>query len=111
MKTIKVASAVVDIRLLYKKASTSAQRALLGFMTKTGVVTDPIFGGAFNLLRSIEWCMEGEVIYTLYPLEDAMTTKKIIHVAQLALDGEFDSFSIKAKEIENIIRCMNNNTF
>ena len=111
MKTIKVASAIVDIKILYKKANTSAQRALLGFMTKTGVVTDPIFGGAFNLLHRIEWCMEGGVIYTIYPLEDPMTMKKIIHVAQMALDGEFDDFSIKAKEIENIVKCMNSNTF
>lgn len=108
MKTIKVMATMTDIRLLYKKANTPAQRALLGYMTKTGVVTDPIFGGAFNLLRSIEWCMEGSVIYNLYPLEDTETTKKIVHVAQLALDGEFDDFSIKVREIENIIKCMNN---
>ena len=108
MKTIKVMATIVDIRMLYKKANTPAQRALLGYMTKTGVVTDPIFGGAFNLLHSVEWCMEGNVIYSIYPLEDSSTTKKIVHVAQLALDGEFDSFSIKAREIENIIKCMNN---
>lgn len=108
MKTIKVVATVNDIKMLYKKANSPAQRALLGYMTKVGVATDSIFGGAFNLLRSIEWCMEGNVIYTLYPLEDSETTKKIIHVAQLALDGEFDDFSIKAKEIENIIKYMNN---
>lgn len=108
MKTIKVMATINDIRMMYKKANSPAQRALLGYMTKTGIVTDTIFGGAFNLLRSIEWCTEGNVIYNLYPLEDSETTKKIIHIAQLALDGEFDSFSIKAREIENIIRCMNN---
>ena len=108
MKTIKIIATMNDIRIMYKKANTPAQRALLGYMVKTGVVTDTIFGGAFNLLHSIEWCMEGNVIYRLYPLEDVEATKKIIHVAQLALDGEFDSFSIKAKEIDNIMRCMNN---
>lgn len=108
MKTIKVMATVYDIRTLYKKAKTPAQRALVGYMTKTGVTTDPIFGGAFNMLRSVEWCMEGDVIYSLYPLEDIATHKKIIHVAQLALDGEFDVFTIKTKEIENIIKCMNN---
>ena len=108
MKTIKVMSTVYDIRTLYKSAKTPAQRALVGYMTKTGVTTDPIFGGAFKVLRSIEWCMEGEVIYSLYPLEDSVTHKKILHVAQLALDGEFNDFSIKAKEIENIIKYMNN---
>lgn len=108
MKTIKVMATINDIRTLYKKANSPAQRALLGYMTKAGVVTDPIFGGAFNLLHSIEWCIDGNVIYSLYPFEDSETNKKIIHIAQLALDREFDSFSIKAKEIDNIIRCMNN---
>lgn len=109
MKTIKVVATMYDdIRTLYRKAKTPAQRALLGFMAKTGVVTDSIFGGAFNVLRSIEWCMEGNVIYSLYPFEDSITHKKILHVAQLALDGEFDSFSFSVREIENIIKCMNN---
>ena len=108
MKTIKVMATIYDIRTLYKNAKTPAQRALVGYMTKTGVTTDPIFGGAFKALRSIEWCMEGDVIYSLYPLEDPVTHKKILHVAQLALDGEFNDFSVKAKEIENIIKYMNN---
>ena len=108
MKTIKVVATIYDIRTLYKKAKTSAQRALLGYMTKAGVTTDPIFGGAFNVLRNIEWCMDGEEIYSLYPLEDSETTKKILHVAQLALDGEFASFSFSTREIDNIIKCMNN---
>lgn len=109
MKTIKVIATVYDdIRTLYKSAKTPAQRALLGYMTKAGLTTDTIFGGAFKVLRSIEWCMEGDVIYSLYPLEDSITHKKILHIAQLALDGEFDSFSFSTREIENIIKCMNN---
>lgn len=108
MKTIKVMATINDIRMLYKRANTTAQRALLGYMMKMGFATDSIFGGAFNLLHSIEWCMEGNVIYRLYPFEDSNTTKKIIHVAQLALDGEFDSFSFSEREIYNIIKNMNN---
>ena len=109
MKTIKVEATVYDdMRILYKSAKTLAQRALLGYMAKAGMATDSIFGGAFKVLRSIEWCMEGNVIYSLFPLEDIVTHKKIIHVAQLALDGEFDSFAFSAREIENIIKCMNN---
>lgn len=109
MKTIKVEATIYDdMRILYKSAKTLAQRALLGYMAKAGMATDSIFGGAFKVLRSIEWCMEGNVIYSLYPMEDTVTHKKIIHVAQLALDGEFDSFAFSAREIENIIKCMNN---
>lgn len=108
MKTIKVIANTTDIRTLYKRARTSAQRALLGYMTKTGVATNPVFCGAFNVLRSIEWCMDGEEIYTLYPLEDSATVAKIIDIAQSALDGDFNSFSFSAREVDNIIRCMEN---
>lgn len=107
MKTIKIMSVSNDIRTLYKRANTHAQRALLGYMAKAGVISDPIFGGAFNLLRSIEWCMRENVIYNLYPLEDSDTTRKIIHIAQLALNGDFNSLAFTAKEIENIVKCMN----
>lgn len=108
MKTIKVIANTIDIRTMYKKAKTPAQRALLGYMTKTGIVTDSIFCGAFNVLCRIEWCMDGEEIYNLYPVEDSITVAKIIDIAQSALNGEFSSFAFSAREIDNIIRCMEN---
>ena len=108
MKTIKVTATKTDVHTLYKKARTSAQRALLGYMAKTGVITSPIFCGAFNILRSIEWCMDGGEIYSLYPIEDSVVVAKIVEIAQSALDGDFDSFSFSAREIDNIIRCMEN---
>ena len=108
MKTIKVIAQTTDIKTLYKRAKTSAQRSLLGYMAKTGVVTNPIFCGAFNVLRNIEWCMEGDEIYSLYPIEDSSTVAKIVNIAQSALDGDFNSFAFSAREIDNIIRCMEN---
>ena len=106
MKTIKVIANAHDIRSMYKKARTSAQRALLGYMVKTGVATTPVFCGAFNVLRSIEWCIEGKEVYNLYPFEDSATTAKIIDIVQMALDGEFDYFSFSTREIDNIIKYM-----
>lgn len=106
MKTIKVEAKTCDIHTLYKKTKTSAQRALIGYMTKTGKVTNPIFCGAFNVLRYIEWCVDGGEIYSLYPLEDSCTVTKIIDIAQSALDGDYNSFSFSAREIDNIMRCM-----
>ena len=108
MKTIKVIATVNDVSTLYKRANTTAQRALLGYMAKTGVITNPVFCGAFNVLRNIEWCMEGEEIYNLYPVEDSATVNKIINIAQSALDGEFDSFAFSIREVDNIIRYMEN---
>lgn len=106
MRTIKVAANTSDIHTLYKKTRTSAQRALLGYMMKTGMATNPIFCGAFNVLRSVEWCMDGGEIYSLYPLEDSCTVAKIIDIVQSALDGDYNSFSFSAREIDNIMRCM-----
>lgn len=106
MKTIKIIANTIDVNTLYKKANTSAQRALLGYMAKTGVITSPIFCGAFNVLRSIEWCMDGEEIYSLYPIEDSSTVNKIVNIAQSALDGNFDSFAFSSREIDNIIKYM-----
>lgn len=108
MKTIKIIATTTDVPTIYKKARTSAQRALLGFMAKTGVITDPVFCGAFNVLRNIEWCMDGGEIYRLYPVEDSMTVAKIMDIAQSALDGDFNSFSFSMREVDNIIRCMDN---
>jgi hypothetical protein len=108
MKNIKVMAVTSDVRTMYKRAKTSAQRALLGYMVKTGEVANPILGGAFNVLRSIEWCMDGGEIYNLYPIEDSATVSKIIDVVQSALDGDFNSFSFSAREIDNIVRCMEN---
>lgn len=106
MKTIKVIANTHDIRSMYKKARTLSQRALLGYMVKTGVATDPVFCGAFNVLRNIEWCVDGKEVYNLYPFEDSTTTTKIIDIVQSALDGEFDYFSFSAREIDNIIKYM-----
>lgn len=108
MKTIKVIASITDVPNLYKRTVTSAQRALLGYMAKTGVITSPIFCGAFNVLRSIEWCMEGDEIYSLYPMENSATVAEIINIAQSALDGSFDSFAFSTREVDNIIRCMKN---
>ena len=98
MTTIKIFDAVYDTTYLYKKASTEAQRSLLGYIIKAGKTNDPIFGGAFALLHSIERCNANEDIYRLYPVVDHETEKKIIHVAQMALDGKLDKFSIKESE-------------
>lgn len=108
MRTIKVIATVVDVLALYKKAETSAQRALLGYMAKAGFITDIIHCGAFNLLRSIERCMGCNEIYSLYYIEDTATAKKIISIAQCALDGGYDAFSFSAREIDNIVKNIEN---
>lgn len=98
MATIKIYDAVYDTTTLYKKASTDAQRSLLGYIIKSGKVNDPIFGGAFALLKNIERCNANGEIYKLYPIVNDETERKIIHVAQMALDGKLDKFTINETE-------------
>ncbi len=96
--TIKINDVTYETITLYRKANTPAQRALVGYMVKAGMACNPIFGGAFKLLRDIERCMDTEEIYELYSLVDSETKKKIIHIAQLALDGKLDRFAISERE-------------
>jgi len=98
MVTIKIYDAIYDTTTLYKKANTDAQRALIGYIIKAGKIHDPIFGGAFALLKNIERCYSTGEIYKLYPVVDEATEKKITHVTQLALDGKLDKFSINETE-------------
>ena len=102
--TIKIYDTVFDPMVLYRKANTPAQRALVGYMTKAGLAHDAIFGGAFKVLKEIERCMNNEEIYKLYNCVDAETEKRIIHVAQLALDGKFDRFAISERERNEILK-------
>ena len=106
MKIIKLYDTTHDIRTLYRKANTPAQRALVGYIIKAGLTQDPIFGGAFKLLCDVERCMGNRDIYDLQSYVDRETKSKISHVAQLALDGEFDAFAMSKTEMEKILKSM-----
>lgn len=104
--TIKITETTYDALTLYRKANTDSQRALAGYIIKSGKINDPIFGGAFDLLRCIERCNETGEIYELYSLVDPETKKKIKHVAQIAIDGKFDKFMISERECQHTIKCL-----
>ena len=102
--TIKIYDVIYEPITLYRKANTQAQRALVGYIIKAGFVDDPIFGGAFNVLRGVERCMQNEEIYELYNCVDNETKKRILHIVQLALDGKFDRFAISERERNDILK-------
>ena len=102
--TIKVYDVIYEPTALYRKANTPSQRALVGYIIKAGMMNDPIFGGAFMVLHAIERCMQNEEIYELYNCVESETKKKILHIAQLALDGKFDRFAISEKERNAILK-------
>lgn len=102
--TIKIYDTIYEPILLYRKANTQAQRSLVGYIIKSGQVHDPIFGGAFSLLRAIEHCNAHGEIYELQSIVDNDTKKKIMHVAQLALDGKLDKFTISERDRQDTIK-------
>lgn len=106
MTTIKIYDVTYDALTLYRKANTDAQRALVGYIIKSGRVNDTIFGGAFALLRNIERCNYNGEIYKLYSMVDQETERKIVHVTQMALDGKLDKFAINETERTRTIKCL-----
>ena len=104
MTTIKIIETIYNPIVLYKKSNSLAQRALAGYMIKSGYVNDPLFGGAFKCLREIEHCMDYNEIYKLYSLVSADAQKRILLVAQMALDGKFDKFALSERECRNNIK-------
>ena len=104
MKIIKLYDIAYDILTLYRKAKTPAQRALAGYIIKSGKIDDPILGGAFYFLRQVEIAMETEEIYDIYSMVAPDVKKKIIHIAQLAIDGELDKFAMSERQIKDTIK-------
>lgn len=104
MKTIKTMEIIIDPLTMYKQTKTPAQRALAGYIMKSGNAYDSIFGGAFHLLRQVERYMELKEIYYIMPCSGAESIKQIVHIAQSAIDGDLDQFAMTEKEIANTIK-------
>lgn len=106
MKIIKVYDTIYDIDVLYKETKTNAQRALFGFMIKTGVVNNATFGGAFRVLKAIEKCNGNKEIYKLVCGDhcDCEEERKICTIVESALRGDFNCFALSEKEISTTIK-------
>lgn len=102
--TIKVNHHSYETLTLYKRAHTNAERALAGFIIKSGKANDPILGGAFHVLCKIERCNDEGEIYELYNLVTPNEKRKILDYAQQALDGELDQFMITEKECRDMVK-------
>lgn len=72
---------------------------------KAGLVDDPIYGGAFNLVREIESC---DGIYVLETKEHPEVAMEIIKVAEKAMLGLYDDFAFSEREINIIISKLGN---
>ena len=99
MTTIKANRLYCDPQVLYKKANTKSQRALLGYMAKGGFIRDPIYGGAFKLLKEIE---SYAGLYVIQTEEKPKTTMEIVKIAESAMLGMWDDFAFTEREIKTI---------
>ena len=104
--TIKVNTHRFDTLTLYRKSTTEAQRALAGYMIRSGKANDALLGGAFHVLRLIEHCNEEGTVYELYNLVSNEEKRRIIEYVQMAMDGDFDAFMFDEKERKNMMKCL-----
>lgn len=102
--TIKINHHTFETFTLYKQASTEAQRALAGYIIRSGKTSDPILGGAFHVLKKIERCNEEGEVYELYNLLTTEEKRKVIDYVQMALDGELDPYMFNEAERKNMIK-------
>lgn len=93
-KTISIRELWCEPLRLYQKANikSTSQLALLGYMNKNGYLRDPVYGGAFELLREFESYV-GIPIITQKTKNDevAMEIYKIANDAKL---GVYDRFAL-----------------
>lgn len=99
MKIIKANRLYSEPQSLYKKANTKTQRALLGYMAKGGFIRDPIYIGAFKLVREIE---SHAGIYVIQTEEKPKIAMEIIKIAESAILGMWDDFAFSEREIKSI---------
>ena len=102
--TIKVNTHRFETITLYRNAKTEPQRALAGYIIRSGKVNDQLLGGAFHVLHKVEYCNDEGIVYELYNLVSNDEKRKILEYVQMALDGEFDAFMFNETERKNMIK-------
>ena len=88
---------------MYKKANTKTQRALLGYMVKSGLVTDHIWESAFNLLHEIEKCESKNMIYILNIGCEPDVATEIGNIAEQAKIGVYNKYAFSNWELAKIL--------
>lgn len=94
METIKIREVYYDPLSLYQKVNTKSisQRALLGYMNRNGYLRDPIYGGAFSLLRDFESHAGIPIIVQM--THNDKVAKEIYEIANNAMLGRYNSFAL-----------------
>lgn len=106
MRNIHLDTHIYDTLTLLRKTDTKsvAQRSLCGYMIMAGISHNPIYGGAFHVLKNIEKAVEDEQIYNFIPYVSVADQKAILVIAQKALDGDYDKFAMTERAITTNIK-------
>jgi hypothetical protein len=101
MKNIKICESYWEPISLYRKVNvkSKSQMALLGYMHTDGYLRDPIYGGAFRLLLTMEKYAGINI-----PIIKTETDKEIVDIVEKAMLGMWDGFAITETEINREIR-------
>lgn len=103
MRNILISPSSNGAHFMYLKANTKHQKALLGYMIKNGVASDPILGGAFNLLCEIEACELKSMIYILNIACDPDVATEIGKIAERAKMGAYNKYAFSNWELAKIL--------
>lgn len=100
MKNIKICESYWEPISLYRKVNVKSkpQLALLGYMKTDGYLRDPIYGGAFRLLHTMEKYAGINI-----PIVKTETDKEIVEIAENAMLGLWDDFVMSEAEIKREI--------
>ena len=104
MTQIDVKLKYYTMQKMYERATTKKQRALLGYMIKTGYANEPVFKSAFRLLCKIEKC---KGVYILVRSIDTRTYDAIINIVDAAMHGQYDAFALTERDIGKILQQIN----
>lgn len=107
MINIKIEARSNGTSFMFQNAETKAQRALLGYMVKSGLATDPILGGAFNVLCKIEECERNNVIYIFSLCCEHEVATEIATIAEKAKLGEYNKYAFSKRELSKILCQLN----
>ncbi len=105
MKNIKICESYWEPISLYRKVNvkSKSQMALLGYMHTNGYLRDPIYGGAFRLLHTME-----KYAGISIPIIKTETDKEIVNIVEKAMLGRWDAFVMTETETRKEIAKLEN---
>lgn len=104
MKRIPIGTTSFTVKAMYEKANTEPQRALLGYMIKSGYANNDTFCHAFYVLHTIEVIEARNGVYGFARKTSIENAKAIMHIVEAARRGTYNALRFSKKDIKKILR-------